>query len=311
MRLSVLSWFMIVSVDGGSLAQTKNRGGNLTFTENLLKALSLYDKKNVYEIYTLGRLKHGWMKLQVSLKEVAQKKDVFLALNQAMPLVGPKKIISFCHGLSYYYFPQYYRRQDCDRLNKQLKEMIKKSDKIVVSSIKVLKELKSIFPGKDNIEVIPFGIPYDVVDKLPLKKEKIILALGAGQPIKNIDYIIKSYRQLITDKAYRDYKLILIGSSKPRKSLIKLYQTSSVLLTASHYESFNFPVIEALSCGCPVVGLKAAIIPEMEKFIEIATQSDFVEKIKKTISNPKKIDYDDLKGTFSWESYVKKLVILY
>ena len=46
---------------------------------------------------------------------------------------------------------------------------------------------------------------------------------------------------------------------------------ATALLTASHYESFNFPVLEALSQGCPVIGLKSAIIPEFKPYVNLAT----------------------------------------
>ncbi len=332
---------MNISVDGGSLCQN-NQSGNLTFTENFLTALHLYDKKNKYEVYTfcdfrenLGNNisfrklipKTGWMKIRVSFEEIIKKKDIFLALNQAIPSFTPKKIISFCHGLSYYFFPEYYKKEEVVRLNKQLKEMVDKSDIIVVSSIKIKKELVSVFPKLKNIVVIPYGIPFDVVQNGQVtKRERSILALGYDQPIKNIDCIIRTFKKLQEDKKYSDYKLYLIGKKNDKKvekniivinnikrrNLLKLYSNSALLLTASFYESYNFPVIEALDSGCNVVGLKSAIIPEMQKYVELANnEGKFVDKIKESLSNPKKISYDSLKEEFTWVNYIDKLKKLY
>ena len=119
---------MKISVDGGALNQKNNRHfGTSVFSENLVAALKKYDKNNKYFIYTFDNLKPKlfWLKGRVSVEEFTRKKDVFLALNQAIPLFTSGKIISFCHGLSYYFCPQYYSKKDVIRLNEQLKEMIK------------------------------------------------------------------------------------------------------------------------------------------------------------------------------------------
>lgn len=330
-------------MDGGTLCQpTNQRTGNYTFIENFLKALSLYDKKNSYMVYTfcssdysfepnitVKKLlpKIGWMRWRVDIEEMVSNNDLFLALNQVSPLFGTKKIISFCHGLSYYFYPNFYPKRDVIRLNNQLRDMVSRSDKIIVSSIKVKNELLSIVPKLKNIIILPFGIPFDIVRAKKNKgKEKILLALGYDQPIKNTKFIINSFNQLIKQKKYKDYKLNVISANKKeflgknikiinnisREKIIDLYLSSSALLTASHYESFNFPVLEALAGSCPIVGLKSAIIPEMQRYIEtVETKEDFVNKIEKTLTNPKKIDYDNLKKDFSWKNYIKKLIKIY
>ena len=113
---------MKISVDGGGLGgKLGERYGNYVFSENLIKALSLFDRKNRYFIYTLANLKPrlAWSKIRVSIEELRAKKDVFLALNQALPLYVSGKIISFCHGLSYYFYSRFYSKRDNIRLRKQ------------------------------------------------------------------------------------------------------------------------------------------------------------------------------------------------
>src|SRR3989338_3599345 len=191
---------MKISVDGGALDPKNNeRFGTSVFSENLITALKQYDKKNQYCIYTFDNLKPKlyWLKVRVSLEEFKQKQAVFLALNQAIPLYTSGKVISFCHGLSYYFFPQYYPKKDVTRLNKQLKEMVKRSDKIIVSSEKVKRELASINRLIDTKIVIqPFGIPFDILNKnikyqiLNIKKKrKYFMFVGNNQLIKNVDFV--------------------------------------------------------------------------------------------------------------------------
>jgi glycosyltransferase involved in cell wall biosynthesis len=262
------------------------------------------------------------MKGRVSIEEFKHKKDVFLALNQALPIYASGKIISFCHGLSYHFFPQYYSKKDVVRLNRQLKEMIKRSDKIIVSSKKVKDEITSINQSIDSrIVVLPFGIPYDMSNTdttlgRPYQsrnaKNKYFLFVGNNQPIKNINFIKQAFNSFKRDKKYKDFKLKILTNNISRERLKDYYQDATALLTASHYESFNFPVLEALSLGCPVVGLKSAIIPELKSYVNVADNLDeFIEKMKKITKKPTVQLINQLHVKFNWNNYVKNLVDLY
>lgn len=327
---------MKISVDGGALNPKNNqRFGTAIFSENLVKALQLYDNKNKYSVYTFKNLgpKLFWLKGSVSIEELKQKKDVFLALNQAIPLYTSGKIISFCHGLSYYFYPQYYPKKDVIRLNKQLKEMIKRSDKIIVSSEKVKEELTSMYRYiEGKIIVLPFGIPFDMVKssifvKTTADKQKYFLFVANNQLVKNVKFVLQSFNRLKQNIKYKNYKLFLVGNWKEyenkkqgiisignvsRLKLKKLYQKVTALLTASYYESFNLPVLEALSQGCPVVGFKSAIIPELEPYVNLADNLDeFVENMKEIPKKPNVQSINRLYKTFNWKNYVNNLVKLY
>lgn len=87
---------------------------------------------------------------------------------------------------------------------------------------------------------------------------------------------------------------------------------AKALLTVSDYESFNLPVLEALSLGCPVIGLKSAIIPELEPFVHVAkSENDFIKLLNSTIKRPDQKTINVLRKIFNWEDYVRKLVKLY
>lgn len=313
---------MKISVDGGALNPNNNqRFGTSVFSENIVTALKLYDKKNQYFVYTFKNLKPKlfWMKGRVSLEEFKQKKDIFLALNQAVPLYASGKIITFCHGLSYYFFPQYYPTKDVIRLNKQLKEMIKRSNKIIVSSKRIKDELVSMYRYiETKITVLPFGIPFDMERNIKYQKSKIkkpmkyFIFVGNNQPIKNIQFIKEAFRKFRELKEFRNYKLILVTKDCSRKKLRSLYRNATALLTASHYESFNFPVLEALSQGCPVIGLRSTIIPELETYVNLANNiEEFVEKMKKITRKPCTRSIIQLYKKFNWKNYVENLVKLY
>ena len=137
--------------------------------------------------------------------------------------------------------------------------------------------------------------------------------------IKNIDFIIDSFLKAF--KGEKDIYLYLVGVGKiwerkgrqikifqhlDRANLKLFYQNAIALLTASYYESFNLPVLEALVCGCPVIGLKSAIIPELQKYVNIShNEMDFCEMISNVGSKQKEIT--KLEKEFSWGKYVNTI----
>ncbi len=321
-----------IAIDGGGFCtSSRNKFGNYRFTENIIRALSLYDKKNPYTIYSFCQKPAGlvlsrnwnhkellpkrfWIKIRVSIEELLRPKDIFLALNQGIPLYTRAKIISFCHGLSYHYFPKLYK-DSYTRLSSQLGSMMKRSDYIIVSSVKVKNELQEIYPKNKNIVVIPYGIPFDMTEPSHPTgvRKKYFLHVGMDHPIKNSEFIKDASEKFRKDRKYKDYRLICVTGGTTRKEIKKLYQEATAYLTASHYESFNLPVLEALSQNCPVIGLKSAIIPEMKEYAYlISSKKELVEGMRLAVERKlKKIDMKLLREAFSWRGYVKKLLELY
>ena len=324
---------MKIALDCGALC-SDIQFGTRTFTENFIKAVSLYDKKNKYVGYSFCScnykyrnikiqrlLSFSWMNLAIPIEQLFRPADYFYALNQAIPLYTKAKIISFSHGLSFYYYPKLYKN-DFNYLSNQLYAMIKRSEIIIVSSIRVKKEFDEIFPKHPLIKVIPFGIPFDMpllkLRQASVNKQKFFLFVGSNDPIKNVKFLVDMFLEFIKDKNYKDYKLYLVGEfeqyakinqnilsfpSLSRGELKKLYQSATAYLTASFYESFNFPVLEALSQGCRVIGLESAIIPEMKEYVRIVNSKNEFKAQMKIIEknayfNP---------TIFSWKTYIKHL----
>lgn len=330
---------MKIGVDVGALCS--DGFGNYTFSINLINELMKYDKKNNYVLYsfcnkpTLLTLtknfvyrkllpKQLWIKGSVRIEELVNKKDIFLGLNQAFPISSSKKII-FSHGLSFYFFKSLYPKH-YKRLNKQLINMLNSNELIIVSSNKVKKEFHQIFNKSQNIKVLNFGIPYDFMTTKNVKKEKYFLNVGVNHPIKNVEFLLKSFINfrkeidnsyklyIVTDRKYTNIKdkNIIQLTNISRKRLKKLYLYAKAYLTTSFYESFNLPILESLSQNTPVVALKGSFIPEMSKYISIARDEySFVSEMKEILVTSKNIDLKSLKRDFSWNKYVEELIKMY
>ena len=213
-------------------------------------------------------------------------------------------------------------------LKDQLAPMIKKSKYILVSSWRVKQEMQAIYPQYRNFVVNNYGVPFDMMTYVKKKRKKFFLYVGMNHPIKNIDFITKAFHRFRQQRGFKEYSLFLIGNlneyedkshnikvfdSTSRGELRNLYGEATACITASFYESYNIPVLEAISQRCPVIGLRSAIIPEFKSYVFKANDEDeFIKQMNNVVEGASKnINLDYIKKMFSWKKYVEKLVSLY
>jgi len=327
-----------ISVDAGALCSNQNNQfGNYTFSLNLIQSLSRYDKKNTYTLYSFcsksKQIKTTknisfkkivprifWSKIRIGIEELVNRRDIYLALNQSLPFATFAKTISFSHGLSFRFFPGLYK--NFDHLHDQLEEYTAVSDRIIVSSSRVKNEMAELFPKiEDRIISIPFGIPFDMgINSKKESPQNYFIHVGQDHPIKNTAFVVNAFKRFKKNRKYKRFKLYLIGytqktdnndiiavSHLSRQSLKSMYRKATALLTSSFYESFNIPVLEALSQKTQVIGLRSAIIPEMRGLVRVADEEEeFIELMKRSIEKPIK-PKKDISLAFSWKKYVEEL----
>jgi glycosyltransferase involved in cell wall biosynthesis len=114
-----------------------------------------------------------------------------------------------------------------------------------------------------------------------------LLCLGAEDPRKNTFRIVQSYLHAVRNHGVEHdlvicgyanwmgssvHRLVQAENAEPRvrflpfisvNELITLYQQASAMLYISLYEGFGIPLLEAFSCGCPVVASDTTSIPEV------------------------------------------------
>ena len=102
------------------------------------------------------------------------------------------------------------------------------------------------------------------------------LHVGGNQWYKNRRGVVRIYSELIKRSAFKSHRLIMVGKAWPtdlreliaelglntrvlelvdisNERLCALYSTAEALLFPSLQEGFGWPIVEAQSCGCPVV----------------------------------------------------------
>ena len=336
---------MKISVDAGALCTPRHsQFGTYTVTRNILEALGRYDSDNQYTAYTFTKVhdpvlsqknlhqkvlrpSFAWMSARVSMQEILYPGDIYLGLNQAIPWLTRSRIFSFLHGVSFFIRKDLYP-DSYEALKDQVLFAISRSEKVIVSSVRVKEDLEEHFRFKDTV-VIPFGVPFDMrrhAKEHKAGKKQYFLFVGMNHPIKNLDFLLKAFKIFKEHPAYKEFELLLVGPhhaygdaenkirclNPGREELKKLYQEATAYLSASLYESFNFPVLEALSQGTAVIARSSAIIPEYKPFVHVGDEvEEFVELMKQSSRYEQKSHQPVVERKFNWETYVSKLTSLY
>jgi FkbM family methyltransferase len=170
---------------------------------------------------------------------------------------------------------------------KNIKEKFQREAAVIHNSID-----NSIFNNRETNKRIDSG-PY-------------ILMMGSDRAaFKGISDIKAAYE--IIKREREDFKLYWITPTSPsmdytniadeifinpnQQEIADLYRGASVYVSASHYESFSLPVLEAMACGCPVVttGNEGVLEYAEDNFNALITKIrdplDISEKILKVLNN--------------------------
>ena len=104
------------------------------------------------------------------------------------------------------------------------------------------------------------------------------LYVGNAKQHKNVPFLINAFEKakipdtdllLVTGgpevTSLRLPSRVRLLSSVPDADLPALYSAARCFVTASHYEGFCLPVVEALACGCPVIACESGPLQEVTK----------------------------------------------
>ena len=169
------------------------------------------------------------------------------------------------------------------------KKVAPKITRIITPSKNSQKDISKDFKcNPSNISVINNGldidkfIPYKNIERLP---HRLITTASADVPLKGLDFTLKAISKLKID--YPNIDLIIIGKLKDdghtsrlikslkiedivhfktnltKEDIAMEYAKSSIAIVSSLYEGFGYPVIEAMSCGVPLIAANTSSIPEL------------------------------------------------
>ena len=162
-----------------------------------------------------------------------------------------------------------------------LKLILKCSDKVICIAKAMQDKLLSLYPNAKNTVVIENGYEIEQIttkanEDIPAElPHPLIVAMGRLETVKGFDRLIKAFAQ--ARKSYPGMNLAILGKGSLKESLEGLAQAEGVadavvfmghqqnpyrflkeadlFVLSSRNEGFPNALIEALSCGCPIVSV--------------------------------------------------------
>lgn len=260
--------------------------------------------------------------------------------------IGDKPFVLTIYDMVYELFPQIFSSRDKTSEHKKL--LASKATKIIAISENTKRDIIKLFGIKeDKIEVIYLGnsLCFDVIEEVKGKSsefpQRYLLFVGNRRVYKNFDTFIESISRLLKDD--KNLYLICAGGGKFTPSeianleksgvinkvtqcsfddniLAQLYTNALAFIFPSLYEGFGIPILEAFSCGCPVVTSNISSLPEVAgdaaEYFDPADKISILSTVKKVIDDHdlryklKYKGYERLKN-FSWEKTANQTMMLY
>ncbi|MBI2654824.1 glycosyltransferase family 4 protein [Candidatus Woesearchaeota archaeon] len=267
----------------------------------------------------------------------------------ASMLKGDKKLIVTIHGSDLFPLKNPFFKS-------LQRNVLKSCDICTVNSEATKNELIKRFPEyKNKAIIIPMGVDTQLFkknDKLKISKyknNKIILFAGRLNEQKGAEYLIKA--MAIVNKRIKNAKLLVIGEGEHKKELQKIayslnidnieflgpinqrgladyYNTADVFVLPSvtsriGTESQGLVLLEAMSCGTPVIGTNTGGIPSIVKnnqtgiLVNERNENELSNAITKIMSDRKllqKLSTNGIKfvkNNYSWDIVAKKFDDLY
>ena len=162
---------------------------------------------------------------------------------------------------------------------RQDERIVRRFDKFVV----LTNEDKGYWGGLPNIEVIP-NAAIHVSKNYSEVKNKRVIAVGRLDHQKGFDRLIQAWKLVQHTGRFSDWKLDIFGQGEwremlqqmidkqglqntvkinpPTNAILNEYVHSSLLVMSSNYEGFGMVLVEAMSCGVPVISFDCKCGPK-------------------------------------------------
>tara|TARA_Y100000816_G_scaffold254053_1_gene205985 strand:+ start:542 stop:1633 length:1092 start_codon:yes stop_codon:yes gene_type:complete len=212
-----------------------------------------------------------------------------------------------------------------------LKLFYQKADLVIANSKRVASDISN-FSNVKTTYVYPGSFQKTFKRQKKFYRKLNIISIGRISEEKGFDVLIKAFKNIDKEK----YNLNIIGDGNKKENilnLVKKYQLqknikvlgfraniypyikkSDLLVNASYFEGFPNVVIEALSCGVPVICSKSHggihEILRNKKYgdlFENGDAEDLENKIRNFLKNPNKLQFKSLKGQKDLRRFSEKV----
>lgn len=328
------------------------------YTRNLIEALKNEDVelnpfKDIREVKFADVIHYPWFDLFFYTLPLIRRFPTVVTIHDVIPLVyqshyptGIKAKINF--------FIQRVALQGC----KAVITDSKKSKEDIIELLKLNSDRVFVVPlAADPVfKVISDAEKLKVKMKYRLP-DKFILYVGDVNYVKNLPFLIEGFANLLKLDGFQNIKLVLVGGMflknvdnidhpeledikkvnklikennlessvlKPGQvdieDLVGIANLATVYIQPSYYEGFGLPILEAMSCGTPVISSKGGSLPEVGGdavlYFDPTDLNHFINTIKYALENEsllRKLSKLGIKQSekFSWQKVASQTLSVY
>jgi len=218
------------------------------------------------------------------------------------------------------------------------------SDRVIAVSESAKQRILAQFPwAEEKITVIYHGLDDSLLGvEFKPDKEKRVMFIGGRNTHKNFDLLAKSFSVFVRD--YPDWQLHLVGPNDhsrdsesklfadlkitdqvvdhglvSQQNLAALLQTASALVIPSLNEGFNFPLLEGMAAGCPVLSSDIPVSRELgegrARFFPTDSQARLVDQLRLLADSPptteELLSHQEYARSFRWNNSFNALKQVY
>lgn len=290
-----------------------------------------------------------WTKRRVKIafsREFYKNIDAYFSTTGFLPVIKKCALVSVVYDLTVLRFPAYKEQQSAFEL--RLKNILRFSHKIIAISEATRKDILNFSEiDPERVETIQLAADErfhelnedesqrikDILKKYRVDREYWLYVGNLG-PHKNLKTLVRVFEK--AKKIHKiPHKLVLCGQTSWSKDLMEtirlldfkqeiiiadyvpdedlpyIYLGADVFVFISLYEGFGLPLLEAMSCGIPVIASNISSLPEvagdaailvdplnedeiLHSIMRALEDSDLRKKLKeKGIQQSKKFSWDD------------------
>ncbi len=340
---------MHIAVDISPLKTGHKVRGTGSYTENLTKALSVYFPEHTYS-FTFGR-----MPSEIDVVHYPYFDPFFLTL----PVKRNYKMVVTVHDLTPIVLSGDFPIGIGGKAKWMVqKNLLRTADAIITdsnSSKKDIMQFVNIPEKKIHVTYLAAGESFKKLRTQEIEKvlkkyhvpKDFILYVGDVTNNKNLPRLIQAIKKtntkaVLVGKALRnekydkknlwnrdlnqvhflvdeDKQFILLGFVE-EKDLIALYNAATLFVMPSLYEGFGLPILEAMSCGCPVITSQEGSLHEVSAdaaiFVDPYSIESMTNGLQQLLQDKKLADLYSKKGlarskAFSWKKTAEATIKVY
>ncbi len=272
-RKTGIGYYTINLINNLALLDKKNR-------YYLYSKINLFSRNKKLPTLPGKNFKHFVNRLRLSHDFLLRNFNILHTSSYDLPKSKKGKLVLVVHDLIHRAYPDGLEKSTIETVEENLKKVLPATDKIITVSDNTKKDLIRYYSyPEENITTIYPGIDVDILhmDKGKMPNFRYILFVGTLEPRKNIKGLIEAFN-ILRHNYNIEQKLIIAGMKgwmyedifetvrrlklennivftgyADRRALKNLYSYADALVYPSFYEGFGFPIIEAFSCGIPVI----------------------------------------------------------